>query len=154
MVRSAVPPPVAKVWRCHGHQAMAFTAATCSVKVARGRTTVPAPLLPPPLLLLLAVAAAALAAASHRQRRFSLPPEAKVAPSGDHARPQTSWVWATKALTTLRRCRRSWLRICESRPPEESHWPPPPLLLPPFQAKEATRARWPVRSRTYLEDEE
>ena len=62
-----------------------LTAATCSVKEARGRTAgTPLPLSLLPLL------AAAAAEASQRQRRFSFPPEARVQPSGDQARPHTS----------------------------------------------------------------
>merc|ERR1719478_213791 len=41
MVRSAMPPPVAKRLRCHGHHASAFTAEQCSVRTCFGVFVMP-----------------------------------------------------------------------------------------------------------------
>lgn len=86
MVRSAVPPPLARSPRWNGHHANAFTAALCWVSCSRGPileesswTPCENPLLFPRRDM----------EASHRQRRFSLPPLARVLPSSFHFNPQT-----------------------------------------------------------------
>ena len=75
MQRSAVPPPEARVWACHGHQARALTAARCSVRRWRGAVTAPD------------------RDESQMQRVLSLLPEASAVPSGDHFKPHTSCSW-------------------------------------------------------------
>ena len=80
MERSAVPPPDANKCLCVGHHAKAFTAATCCTRVLRGLCTTEERAIIDALPLMLA---------SHRQRKFSLPPEARVLPSGDHFNPHT-----------------------------------------------------------------
>ena len=67
-VRSTVPPAVASTLDCHGHQDTALTADWCEVMVCSGVSR--------PVL--------------HTCTQLSLPPEAKVFPSWDHERPQTS----------------------------------------------------------------
>jgi hypothetical protein len=74
MLRSSVPPPVARVELCHGHHAIALTAAECEVYLCTLRP-----------------------AASHTLTTLSLPPLARYLPSGDHRNPHTSWVWPPRS---------------------------------------------------------
>merc|ERR1719335_2140399 len=63
MLRSAIPPPVARRLRCQGHHASAFTAEQCSVRTCFGVFVMP----------------------SQTATVLSLLPDAKCDPSGDHS---------------------------------------------------------------------
>lgn len=61
IVRSAQPPPLARIEGCHGHHARALTAAKWSLNVYKGAVSVPCPVI----------------AADHNCTKLSLPPLAR-----------------------------------------------------------------------------
>ena len=142
MVRSAVPPPLANKFRCIGHHDSALTAAWCWRSVIRGAHSTPRrPVAPPPGELPPARCAPDRAA-SQRQRKFSLPPDAKVEPSADHDRPQTSCWWPTSVAVRWRAARASCWSTRASRLPLLTH------RDTGFHARLPTRAVWPRIDRT------
>merc|ERR1719431_361289 len=89
---SAVPPPLARMLGCQGHQESALTAAWWCVREWRGLGP---PWRPP-------------ASGAHSASTLSFPPLASMRPSGLQARPHTSWAcpdtrptWCCAILTSL-----------------------------------------------------
>mmetsp|Transcript_9753 Transcript_9753/g.31271 ORF Transcript_9753/g.31271 Transcript_9753/m.31271 type:complete len:319 (-) Transcript_9753:869-1825(-) len=145
MVRSAVPPPEARRLRCMGHQERALTAAWWWRRVTRGAHSRPSLAAPVALGASGGSREARCAperAASQRQRKFSLPPEARVEPSAAQERPQTSCWWPTRVAVRWRWALASCWRTRASREPELTQ------RLTGFQASEPTRAEWPRMERT------
>ena len=117
MVRSAVPPPLARRFRCIGRHDSALTAAWCWRSVIRGAHSTPRrPVAPPPGELPPARCAPDRAA-SQRHKKFSLPPEASVDPSADQLRPQTSCWWPTSVAVRCCRARASCCKTSASLDP-------------------------------------
>ena len=99
MQRSAVPPPLASSPCWWGDQAMAFTAARCSLYVCTG------------LVLVM----------FHTYSLLSLPPEARCWWSGDHFRPHTSCLWPVSLRSgRIQGVRMSLCRISLSLLPEDN----------------------------------
>ena len=87
IMRSAVPPPEASRFFCHGHHARALTAAWCWSKLKTG-------------------GAVATRRSSQIFSRLSLPPEASCTPPGAHLSPQTSCWCPCSVATECCACRR------------------------------------------------
>mmetsp|Transcript_28132 Transcript_28132/g.82675 ORF Transcript_28132/g.82675 Transcript_28132/m.82675 type:complete len:316 (+) Transcript_28132:233-1180(+) len=126
IMRSAVPPPLARRERCQGAHASPFTADVWRVRVKVGEEVL---------------------RSSQILSRLSLPPEARRLPpwvcAQDHLSPHTSWVCACDAETECVGARMSWCLISPARLPEVQC-----VLL--AQASAPTRAEWPSRLRTRL----
>ena len=131
--RSAVPPPVAKTFGCHGHHARARTAAWCWLNMWSGSVTP------------FGVSTLALVPPIDGQifTKLSFPPLAKYLKSVDHFRPHTSCVCPVNVVTLWSLWRTSWCIIDPSRLPE--------LMINEFQASDPTRAEWPSITRNLIE---
>ncbi len=115
MCLSAVPPPVASKFDCHGHQATALTAAVWLRNVCNG-------------LLSCDIAESQMAT------KLSLAPLAKCRPSWFHLRPHTSCVCNLSVLTWCWATRTSW---CCMTPPRD-----PLVSTCEFHDNEPTRLSW------------
>jgi len=138
MLRSAAPPPVASTAGWKGHHARALTAARWSVNLCLGRIRGT-----PPVEAEAAEDIEEREEGSQTQTTLSFPPEAKYLPDRSQARPHTSaeWPLSDSDAVTCSLALTSWLRIRESRPPE--------VRVEPDHAREATRAAWPLRDRSW-----
>mmetsp|Transcript_15058 Transcript_15058/g.38845 ORF Transcript_15058/g.38845 Transcript_15058/m.38845 type:complete len:363 (+) Transcript_15058:245-1333(+) len=122
MQRSAVPPPLASTFFCHGHHASALTAALWAFSLySRDGSR----------------------RSSHMFSRLSLPPEASCVPLGAHLRPHTSCEWPWSVAISGEAARRSRCTMVASREPDDSCCPEDSLL----HARLATRPQWPSNLR-------
>mmetsp|Transcript_818 Transcript_818/g.1934 ORF Transcript_818/g.1934 Transcript_818/m.1934 type:complete len:200 (+) Transcript_818:422-1021(+) len=101
MHRSAVPPPEASSPFWCGDQAMALTAAVCSLKRRTGDVE----------------------CGDQMKSLLSLPPDASCCPSNDQRRPHTSCLWPESLLVKCSGTRTSRCRMSRSRLPDESVCP-------------------------------
>lgn len=119
---SAVPPPLAKIPRWCGDQAIALTAARCSQNRHVGLESVP----------------------PHTNNLLSLPPEANWSVSVFHRNPHTSCLWCPASfLIYCSGARVSRCSIVRSREPDDRMWL--------FHAKQPTLPEWPDIVRIFLQ---
>ena len=129
MVLSLLPPPVARRFGCHGHQAIAYIDRKDQYffyKILRHTHTIS----PPPLKYFdhqptltaawcpLSTWAGSLGLLAFQiHTRLSFPPLASLVPSGDHFSPHTSSWWYWEWATMCSALRTSWWWMTPSRQP-------------------------------------